>query len=169
MSAELSQHFLETTIDTLKKIKVRAEKSFSQVSDYNMFHWLPDKDSNSLSILIRHFSGNMKSRWTNFLTTDGEKDSRQRDSEFDEFVKLDQQKLMQEWEEGWQITLDTISNLKGDDLMKIVYIRTQAHTVVEALLRQMDHYSAHLGQIIFIVKLITTDNWKTLSLPKKHK
>ena len=163
----MGQHLLETVIDTLKKIKDRAEKSFSQVSDDNMFNWLPDQDSNSLSILIRHFSGNMKSRWTNFLTTDGEKDSRQRDSEFDESIKIDKQQLMQEWEEGWQITLDTISNLKNDDLMKVIYIRSQAHTVVEALLRQMDHYSAHLGQIIFIVKLITTDKWMTLSLPKK--
>ena len=167
MSSEIGTHFVETSIDTLKKIKERAETAFNQVLDYDMFHWLPDNDSNSLSILIRHFSGNMRSRWTDFLTTDGEKATRQRDSEFDEFLKVEKTELLKEWEEGWQITLDTISSLRSDDLLKTVNIRSHPHTVVEAIFRQLDHYSAHLGQIIFIVKLITKDNWKTLTLPKK--
>ena len=102
------------------------------------------------------------------MTTDGEKTTRQRDSEFDEFLKIDQEQLIQEWEEGWQITFETISNLRIEDLMKIINIRSQPHTVIEAIICQMDHYSAHLGQIIFIVKLITTENWKTLTLPKKR-
>lgn len=169
MKNEIGEHFLKTTLETLIKIKERAEKAFNQVLDYNMFSWLPDKDSNSLSILIRHFSGNMRSRWTEFLTSDGEKESRQRDSEFDEFFKVDRTELLREWDAGWEITIKAISELKIDDLMKTVYIRSESHTVVEAIIRQMDHYSAHLGQIIFIVKLITTDNWKTLTLPKKRK
>ncbi len=169
MRSEIGKHFLETSLETLNKIKDRAEKAFNQVLDYDMFSWLPDKDSNSLSILIRHFSGNMKSRWTDFLTTDGEKETRKRDSEFDEFITVDRTELIQEWDEGWDVTLNTISDLDVDDLMKTVYIRSEPHTVVEAIMRQIDHYSAHLGQIIFIVKLITTENWKTLTLPKKRK
>ena len=166
---ETGEHFLETTLEILNNIKRRAEKSFEQVEDFAMFDWLPDDDSNSLSILIRHYSGNMKSRWTNFLTTDGEKETRMRDSEFDETIKLERNNLMQEWEDGWKITLDSISSLTPDDLMKTVYIRSEPHTVIQAIQRQLDHYSAHLGQIIFLVKLITQDKWKTLTVPKKKK
>ncbi|MHA2028528.1 MAG: DUF1572 family protein, partial [Candidatus Kariarchaeaceae archaeon] len=152
MDKEIGEHYLATSLKMLQGIKKRAEKSLSQVADYDMYDWLPDNDSNSLSILVRHFSGNMKSRWSDIFNTDGEKASRKRDSEFDEFLKVDQDSLMKDWEEAWNITLDTISSLTSDDLMKTIYIRSEPHTVLEAISRQLDHYSAHLGQIIFIVK-----------------
>ena len=109
----------------------------------------------------------MKSRWTDIFNSDGEKASRKRDSEFDETLEVDKELLMNDWNEGWEIALKTISELKNVDLMRTIYIRNEAHTLVEAINRQLLHYAAHFGQIMFLVKLIVNESWQTLSIPKK--
>ena len=111
----------------------------------------------------------MKSRWTDIFNSDGEKASRKRDSEFDETLIVDKEQLMKDWNEGWQVTFNTISALKSDDLMRTIYIRKEAHTIVEAINRQLLHYAAHFGQIMYLVKLIVDESWQTLSLPKKKR
>ena len=167
VTINLGEHYLSTILKSLKDMKTQSEKALNQVSDYNKFQWRPNEESNNLSILIRHFAGNMKSRWTDIFNSDGEKSSRKRDSEFDETLEVDKELLMKDWNEGWEITLKTISELKNVDLMRTIYIRNEAHTLVEAINRQLLHYAAHFGQIMYLVKLIVDDSWQTLSIAKK--
>ncbi|MFS4481704.1 DinB family protein [Hyunsoonleella sp. 2307UL5-6] len=123
------------------------------------------EDSNSISIIVKHLVGNMLSRWTNFLTEDGEKEWRHRDQEFiDSYTSKDD--LIDNWNEGWQCLFDAVTPLKENDLEKIIYIRNQGHTVTEAINRQLAHYSYHVGQIVFLGKLLKGKNWKSLSIPK---
>ena len=123
------------------------------------------KDSNSISITVKHIVGNMLSRWTNFLTEDGEKDWRHRDSEFeDTYTSKDE--LMANWNKGWKCLFDALRPLTEDHLEQIIYIRNQGHTVTEAINRQFAHYAYHIGQIVFLGKLIQGENWESLSIPK---
>ena len=167
MSTELGEHYLLNILKSLKEMKINSEKALNQISEYEKYHWTPNQESNNLSILIRHFAGNMKSRWTDIFTTDGEKESRKRDVEFDETLRVDKEQLMKDWDEGWGITIKTISELTNEDLIRTVYIRKEPHTVLEAINRQMLHYYAHFGQILYLVKLIVNENWQTLSIAKK--
>lgn len=169
MTANLGEHYLSNVVKSLRDMKTNSEKAFNQISEYGKYQWRPNQESNNVSILIRHFAGNMKSRWTDIFNSDGEKASRKRDSEFDETLVVDQDQLMKDWNEGWEITLNTISSLTSDDLMRIIYIRNEAHTLVEAINRQLLHYAAHFGQIMYLVKLIVDDNWQTLSIAKKKR
>ncbi|RIA09566.1 uncharacterized protein DUF1572 [Flavobacteriaceae bacterium MAR_2010_72] len=122
-------------------------------------------DSNSISIIVKHMSGNMSSRWTNFLTEDGEKPWRHRDTEFeDTFTSKDE--LISAWEKGWDCVFNAIETLEYNDLERIVYIRNQGHTVTEAINRQLAHYAYHIGQIVFLGKLIKGTEWQSLSIPK---
>ena len=141
-----------------------AEKAIEQVSDEKLF-WQFNDDSNSISIVVKHLSGNMISRWTDFFTTDGEKENRNRDSEFENNVKS-REELIKVWNKGWDCFLNTLNKIKTDDLEKIIYIRNQGHTVMEALNRQLAHYSYHIGQIVFIAKMTKNNDWKSLSIPK---
>ena len=158
--SSLGQHFLDNVMKRFHKLKTKAEKAFSQVKNDEDLFLLLDEKSNSIAILIRHLTGNMKSRWTDFLTTNGEKPDRNRPSEFDRTVIGTKKELLESWEEGWKCVFNAISTLTPNDLMKEVYISNEKHSVLEAIGRQMSHYSTHIGQIIFLAKHIESDSWE---------
>jgi len=165
---KIGKHYLENAVKEFKGIKALGDKAFAQIKDEDFF-WSPDEESNSIAIIVRHLHGNMISRWTDFLTTDGEKESRKRDEEFEKLFYTDKDDVISKWEKGWKKVLETVGSLKEDDLLKTVTIRNQPHTVIEAINRQLTHYSYHIGQIVFIAKHLMTDSWKSLSIPKAKK
>ncbi len=162
----LSTTFLQSAIKRLSYYKELGDKTFAQLSDAD-FHYQPNEASNSIALIIQHMAGNMLSRWTDFLTTDGEKEWRNRDTEFEEQHKSKEQ-LVEFWEKGWACLLNTLQSLTEEDLLKTVTIRTEPLTVVDAINRQLAHYPYHVGQIIFLAKIITNNNWQNLSIPKGH-
>jgi hypothetical protein len=156
--------FLSSAHKRLSYYKELGDETFTQLTEAD-FHYQPNEVSNSIAIIIQHMAGNMLSRWTDFLTTDGEKEWRTRDAEFDEQQKT-KQELIACWEQGWACCLDAIKNLKEDDLQKKITIRTESLTVIDAINRQLAHYPYHVGQIIFLGKLIAGDGWQNLSIKK---
>lgn len=162
---DIGRVFLQSAIRRLTDYKLLGEKTFEQLSNEQMF-FQPNQESNSIAIIIQHLHGNMLSRWTNFLTEDGEKFWRKRDEEF-EFQQLNKEQLINLWVEGWNVFLQTISSLTEADLCKTVSIRSEPLTVVDAINRQIAHYSYHVGQIVFIGKWIRNEDWLSLSIPKK--
>jgi uncharacterized damage-inducible protein DinB len=162
MSAE--SHYLESVIMVFGSQRALAEKAFAQLQDED-FHFSPGPESNSIAIIIKHMAGNMISRWTDFLTTDGEKPDRNRDSEFEE-EKLSRAELMQRWEKGWKVLTGTLAALKEEDLLKTVHIRGEGLTVMQALNRQVSHYAYHTGQIVYLAKMARSSAWRSLSIPK---
>jgi hypothetical protein len=160
-----SHNYLDTTKKVFLQYKRMAEDAMAQVTDEQLF-WVPSAESNSIAVIVKHLWGNMLSRWTNFLTTDGEKDSRNRD---DEFIATDittRAQLMKKWNEGWKCFIDCLNSLKPEDLQKIVKIRAEDHTVIDALIRQTAHYSSHIGQIVYLAKAQKNGGWKSLSIPR---
>ena len=157
--------YLETTRKVFLQYKRMAEAAMEQLSD-EQISWSPSPESNSIAVIVKHLWGNMLSRWTNFLTTDGEKDFRDRDAEFVATDISTRTVLIEKWEEGWKCFTDTLNSLKPEDLERIVKIRNEDHTVVEALQRQLAHYSSHIGQIVYLAKMQKDKDWKTLSIPK---
>ena len=137
----------------------------NQLQEEEFFATL-DRESNSVAILVRHLAGNMRSRFTDFLTTDGEKPDRNRDQEFEISGQPTRAEIMEEWEQGWARVVSTITELKPEDLLRTVTIRAEPHTVLQAINRQLAHYSAHVGQIIFLAKHLRSSQWKTLSIPR---
>lgn len=127
--------------------------------------WQSNEDANSISIIVKHMVGNMLSRWTNFLTEDGEKTWRNRDNEFVGSYQT-KEEIIASWESGWHCLFSAINPLREEDLERIIYIRNGGHTVVEAINRQLAHYAYHVGQIVFLGKLIKGDEWQSLSIPK---
>lgn len=162
----IERHYLENIISVFKNYKSLAERSFEQLNNENQFHYQIDSEANSIAIIIQHMSGNMISRWTDFLTTDGEKPDRNRDSEFIE-NNTDKEELMKIWERGWLVFFDSLNSLTSDDLLRTVTIRNEELTVLQALNRQLAHYSYHIGQIVFLAKHIKSKEWNSLSIPKK--
>lgn len=160
----LGEEFLATTIRRLKYYKELGEKTFEQLEDKD-FHQLPSSESNSIAVIIQHISGNMLSRWTNFLTEDGEKEWRRRDGEF-EIHSYSRQQLIDLWNKGWDCFLNTLGSLKADDLLKTVYIREESLSAIDAINRQLAHYPYHIGQIVYIGRIIKNESWKNLSIPK---
>lgn len=156
--------FLDSVIKRFKEYKVLGEKTFDQLHDEEM-HFQPNESSNSIAVIIQHLHGNMLSRWTNFLTEDGEKEWRQRDDEF-EVHQFNKQQLIDKWEQGWKVFLDTLESLSANDLSKVISIRSQPLDVVDAINRQMAHYSYHIGQIVYLGRWIKQSEWKSLSIPK---
>lgn len=156
--------FLKDAIKRLEAYRLQGEQAMAQLSDTG-FDWKYNEVSNSIAIIVKHMSGNMISRWTDFLTTDGEKPNRDRDSEFEADV-AGRETLMQRWNEGWDTLLATLRSLEPDDLEKDIRIRGEVHNVADAIIRQLMHYASHVGQIIFIAKMIRGNEWKTLSIPK---
>ena len=156
--------FLDSVIKHFSAYKKLGDKSIGQLSEADM-HFQPNKESNSIAIIIQHMHGNMLSRWTNFLTEDGEKPWRKRDEEF-EVPNLSKEELLKMWEEGWHVLLTTLSSLNEEDCLKSVTIRHEQHSVVDAINRQMGHYSYHVGQIVLLAKSIKADKWQTLSIEK---
>jgi len=158
------EEYLATVIKRLKYYRDLGEKTFAQLQDAD-FHWQPSSESNSIAVIIQHLSGNMLSRWTNFLTEDGEKESRNRDDEF-EIHRYSKQDLIEMWNKGWNCFLETLESLTADDLVKTIYIRKESMSAIDAISRQLAHYPYHIGQIIYIGKIIKNENWKSLSIPK---
>lgn len=158
------KEFLNTAIKRLKYYKDLGEKTFAQLEEKD-FHFQPSPESNSIAVIVQHMTGNMLSRWTNFLTEDGEKEWRQRDDEF-EIHSYSRQQILDTWQKGWGCFLQTLDSLTEDDLLKTVHIRQEPLTVTDAINRQLAHYPYHIGQLIFIGKIIKDKNWKSLSIPK---
>lgn len=144
--------------------KMLGEKTFTQVSDEQLF-WQYNEESNSIAMIVKHLWGNMLSRWTDFLTSDGEKEWRQRDAEFENDITT-REELLNKWNEGWNCLFSALDSLTTDDLSKVIYIRNQGHSVVEAINRQLAHYPYHVGQIVFIGKMVCDANWTSLSISK---
>ncbi len=162
---DIAQHYLEDAIASYRAYKKLADKALAQLTDEEFFVTL-DQESNSVAVIMKHIAGNMFSRWTDFLTTDGEKPDRNRDMEFVIEPGTTKAEVMDYWEKGWQRTLETLESLKPEDLMRTVTIRGEAHTVVQALNRQLAHYPYHIGQIVFLAKHFRSNEWKSLSIPK---
>jgi len=165
MAHELTTSYLKDSIALFRHYKKLGESALAQCPDAGLFATI-DKDANSIAIIVKHLSGNMRSRWTNFLTTDGEKPDRNRDSEFEEPPQT-RADLFTMWDAGWKIFLDALDQLSDADLTKTVLIRAEPHSVMQAINRQVAHYSSHIGQIIFLAKHFAGENWKTISVPKK--
>lgn len=147
--------------------RAQAEKALAQVSDPELA-WRPNAESNSLAIIVQHVGGNLVSRWTDFLTTDGEKPDRDRDGEF-EAQDASREQLMQRWRQGYDCFDGALASLTEADLAKTVFIRAQPHTVIEAIERSVSHTSHHIGQIVYLAKSIRSDAWQTISLPRRAK
>jgi hypothetical protein len=156
--------YLESVIKRFNEYKTLGDKTFAQLSE-NDFFFQPNEASNSIAVIIQHMHGNMLSRWTNFLTEDGEKNWRQRDEEF-EVQELSREQLIQRWEEGWNLLFDTLDSLTPGDLLKQITIRQQPLIVVDAINRQLAHYSSHVGQVVYLGKWIRGNQWTSLSIPK---
>ncbi len=161
----LAENYLRSCIKEFKGLKELGEKTFSQIKDEDFF-WSPDEESNNIAIIVRHLSGNMISRWTDFLTTDGEKENRNRDEEFERLFYTDKDDVIFRWEKGWKCVFVAIDALAEEDLLKEVFIRKQKHSVIEAINRQLAHYAYHIGQIVYIGKYIESTSWKSLSIPR---
>ncbi len=162
----IEQHYLDECVSQLRKLKGQAEKAMAQVGDAQFFALL-DADANSIALIVKHVAGNMRSRWTDFLTSDGEKPDRHRDGEFEREAVDTREAILARWEAGWDLLFDAVTSLQPGDLQKTVAIRGEPHTVVQAINRQLSHYSAHVGQIVLLSKHFTGANWKTLSIPKR--
>ena len=162
----IERHFLDDCLVQLRKLKAQADKAIGQIDDRQFFALL-DADANSVALIVKHMAGNMRSRWTDFLTSDGEKPNRHRDSEFEVEKGDTRSAVMGRWEDGWQILLGAISSLQPADLGRTVTIRGEPHTVLQAINRQLSHYSAHVGQIVLLAKHFAGANWQTLSIPKR--
>lgn len=159
----MNTNYLDSAIKQFEYYKMLGDKTFNQIPEDKLF-WRFNEESNSISTIVNHLVGNMLSRWTDFLTTDGEKEWRNRDAEFENSISS-KQDMLDKWEQGWKVFLDTLNSLKEEDLEKIVYIRNQGHTVLEAINRQLAHYPYHIGQIVFIGKM-SVGEWTSLSIPK---
>ena len=144
--------------------KSLGEKTFEQLTDEQLY-WQYNSESNSIAMIVKHMAGNMISRWTDIFTTDGEKSTRNREAEFTPSTPT-RQTITETWEQGWQCLFDTLDKLTADDLGKIIYIRNQGHTVMEAINRQLAHYPYHAGQIVFLGKMLCNENWHSLSIPR---
>lgn len=161
----IEQHYLDECGVQLRKLKTQADKAIAQVDDRDLFAAL-DPESNSIAIIMKHVAGNMRSRWTDFLTTDGDKPDRNRDTEFESDAGESRAAAVARWEEGWNRFARTIASLTPGDLEKTVTIRGERHTVIEAINRQMTHYAAHVGQIVLLAKHYAGPRWQTLSIPR---
>jgi hypothetical protein len=161
----LARHYLDDALGEFRKLKRFADKAVAQVSEEDWFRQL-DPESNSIAIVMKHIVGNMRSRWTDFLTTDGEKSDRNRDTEFELGGSDSKDRLLERWESGWRLLFDAISPLTAEDLQRTVMIRGEPHTVLQAINRQLTHYAGHVGQIVYLAKHFAGERWKTLSIPR---
>src|SRR6266478_1247476 len=165
MTESLGQHYLEDSIASLRAYKKMAEKALDQLADDEYFRTL-DEAGNSVAVIMKHIAGNMFSRWTDFLTTDGEKPNRNRDMEFVIDASTTKSEILDYWEKGWQCLFKALEPLQPDDFERKVSIRGQEHTIVQAVNRQLAHYSYHIGQIVFLAKHFRASQWNSLSIPR---
>jgi len=167
MSDQLAQHYLADVLQTFRDYKKLAERACAQVSDKDFFATL-DPESNSIAVNMKHMAGNMLSRWTDFLTTDGEKPERNRDFEFVMLSGTTKADMIAYWDQGWKCVFDAVEPLKPEDLMRTIRIRGQDHNVVQAINRQLAHYAYHVGQIVYLAKHFKSSDWQSLSVPRNR-
>lgn len=162
----INNNYIESVKKQFLYYKTIADKAIEQIEPNQLFVSSND-DSNSIAVIMQHISGNMLSRWTDFLTTDGEKEWRNRDAEFDShFNENDKDELIKLWNKGWDSFFDALNSLQPEQLETIIYIRNEGHTVIEAINRQLAHYPYHIGQIVFYAKMLKQTEWNSLSIPK---
>ncbi len=166
MALTFTTSYIEDSLAVFRYYKKLSERAMEQVSDEQLCAVL-DGEMNSIAIIVKHMTGNMRSRWTDFLTTDGEKPNRNRDSEFEDPPAM-RAALMQEWENGWNCVFGALEPLTDADLGRTVTIRGEAHSVMQAINRQVAHYSHHVGQIVLLAKHFCGGQWKTLSVPRNQ-
>jgi len=164
MPLRFTTSYLEDSLTLFRYYKTLAERALAQVTDEQLFAVL-DKEMNSIAVIMKHMTGNMRSRWTDFLTTDGEKPDRQRDAEFVDPPST-REALLAAWEEGWNCLFQALEPLSEEDLQRTVTIRGEAHSVMQAINRQVAHYSYHCGQVVFLAKHFHHDAWQSLSVPR---
>ncbi len=156
--------YLTSVKKEFASFKSLGDRSFEQLSDEHIF-WQANENSNSIATIVKHLSGNMLSRWTDFLRTDGEKSWRKRDSEFENDLET-REDMLELWETGWNCLFNTLNSLSDNDLEKTIRIRNEEHSVIEAINRQLAHYPYHVGQIVFLAKMLKPGEWTSLSIPK---
>jgi hypothetical protein len=161
----MERQYLDDCLLQLRKLKSQADKAVQQIDDQQFFATL-DPEANSIALIMKHMAGNMRSRWTEFLTSDGEKPDRDRDREFELHASDDRAAVLAQWEEGWNRVFDAVSPLSPDDLAKTVTIRGERHLVLEAINRQLTHYAGHIGQIVLLAKHYAGPAWQSLSIPR---
>jgi hypothetical protein len=167
MAHQFLTSYVADSLAVFRQYKQLAEAAIAQVSD-DQLHRALDGESNSIAIIMKHMAGNMRSRWTDFLTTDGEKPDRNRDGEF-EAPPGTRGELMEMWEAGWSRVFGALASVTDDDLARTVYIRREPHSVMQAINRQIAHYACHVGQIVFLAKHLQSSSWKSLSMPRAKK
>ena len=160
----MNDNYINSVLKQFQYYKMLGDKSLLILNE-DEIHWQSGDESNSIAIIVKHIVGNMLSRWTNFLTEDGEKEWRNRDMEFVDTYNS-KEEMFAHWEEGWTCLFNTLNSLESIDLEKIIYIRNQGHTVLEAINRQLAHYPYHIGQIVYLARLLKGDDWVSLSIPK---
>jgi len=165
MAHQFTTSYLKDSVGVLRYYKKLGERAIAQCPDEGLFTAL-DAESNSIAIIVKHMAGNMRSRWTDFLTTDGEKPDRNRDTEFEDAPKT-RAALTELWERGWKHVFDALQPLTEEDLARKVTIRTEPHSVMQAINRQIAHYSYHVGQIVYLARHFAGTQWQTLTVPKK--
>jgi uncharacterized damage-inducible protein DinB len=166
MALRFTTSYLLDSLDLFRYYKKLAEKAMAQVTDEQLLTVL-DGEMNSIGVIVKHMAGNMRSRWTDFLTSDGEKPDRQRDVEFTDPPRT-REALLTMWQEGWQYVFSALEPLSDEDLSRTVMIRGEAHSVMQAINRQVAHYAYHRGQIVLLAKHFKHDEWQTLSVPRKQ-
>jgi hypothetical protein len=166
MAMKFTTSYLEDSLELLRYYKKLAERAMDQVTDEQLYLTL-DEEANSIGIVVKHIVGNMRSRWTDFLTTDGEKPDRQRDTEF-VAPPSNREGLLQAWEEGWSLVFRALEPLSDSDLGRTVTIRGEPHSVMQAINRQLAHYALHIGQIVLLAKHFAHDRWQSLSIPRSR-
>ena len=167
MNESLAKHYLQDSIASLRAYKKLAEKALDQLNEDEFFITL-DEEANSIAVIMKHMAGNMFSRWTDFLTSDGEKPNRNRDMEFVIEPKTSKDDVLAYWEKGWQRVFDALEPLRPEDLERQVSIRGEEHSVIQAINRQLMHYANHIGQIVFLAKHFRSSEWKSLSIPRNR-
>lgn len=165
MAHEFTNSYLLDSVRVFQSHKNLADRAMAQVSDEALVATLDD-ESNSIALIVKHMAGNMRSRWTDFLTTDGEKPNRARDTEF-EAPAVTRSELLSQWDAGWKRMFDTLATLSDADLTRSVLIRDQPHSVMQAINRQLTHYAYHVGQIVFLAKHFAGAQWTSLTIPRK--
>ena len=162
------EHCLANVAGEFHRLKKLAEDAIAQLHDDELTVTL-DAESNSVAVILKHMAGNLRSRFTDFLTTDGEKPDRNRDAEFEVGAAADRAQMLADWESGWKTLFDSLAALSPPDLLRDVYIRGERHSVLQALQRALTHHAYHVGQIVFLAKHLRSAGWKTLSIPRKRR
>ncbi len=166
MAHQFTSSYLVEALSLFRQYKSFAEKALAQVSDEQLNRSI-DAESNSIAIIVKHMAGNMRSRWTDFLTSDGEKPDRNRDTEFEDPPET-REEMMRSWDDGWARVFGALEPLTDADLARTVFIRGEPHSVMQAINRQVGHYAMHIGQIVFLSKHLQVANWKSLTIPRNR-